>query len=51
MLKQQGEVCSRGCGLMEAHLQLIKSFMGSALGLDCELSAEFDTDGNAVIQT
>lgn len=36
---------------MEAHLQLIKSFVWSALVFDYELSTEYDTDKNAFILT
>lgn len=36
---------------MKAHFQLIKSFVWSVLGFDYELSTEYDTDTNAIIQT
>lgn len=36
---------------MEAHLQLIKSFVWSVLLFDYELSTEYDTDKNAIILT
>lgn len=36
---------------MEAHLQLIKSFVWSVLGFDYELSTNYATDKNAIIQT
>lgn len=36
---------------MEAHLELIKSFVWCVLGFDYKLSTEYDTDKNAIIQT